>query len=106
MARDVTTAGSPSSSWVSNVGTGGVKPAAVTDSLAAPPRAVSDNVASTAPVAVIGSDHTTPQANAVLVTAPNVPRAVRHVAPLRVIRSSSNDVEHPTAAASNAFAVD
>src|ERR1700754_2919310 len=84
----------------------GARPAAAMDSLAATPRVPSDNTESAAPVVATGTIQATPQADAALVTAPNVASAVKQIAPQRVTRSSRVETAHATAAASNALAVD
>ena len=50
--------------------------------------------------------HATPQAEAALVNAVSVARAVKQVAPQPVMRNNRIDVEHAAAAASNEFGVD
>ena len=84
----------------------GAKPATAMDNLAATPRAPRASTESAAPVVDTGNVQATPQAEAALVNAVNVARAVKQIAPQRVTRSSRIDVEHATAAASNELAVD
>ena len=84
----------------------GAKPAAAMDNLADTPRAPRDSAESAAPVVATGNVQATPQANAALVKAVNVAKAVKQTAPQRVMRSSRIEIEHATAAASSELAVD
>src|SRR4051812_49828191 len=84
----------------------GARPATAMDNLAAAPRAPTDSVESAAPIVETGNVQATPHADATLVNAVNVGKAVKQIAPQRVTRSSRTDVEHATAAASNALAGD
>src|SRR3954468_317174 len=84
----------------------GARSATAMDNLAAAPRAPTDSVESAAPIVETGNVQATPHADATLVNAVNVAKAVKQIAPQRVTRSSRTDVEHATAAASNALAGD
>src|SRR5262249_22177158 len=65
-----------------------------------------DVVASTAPTVVTGRVHATPHAEDAAVRPADVASAIKQIAPPRVKRSSSSDIEHATDAASMEFAVD
>src|SRR5215213_6213593 len=84
----------------------GAKPAAAIDNRAAVPRMPRESAERVAPVVEMGSVQATPQAKAAPVKDVDVASAVRQIAPQRLTRSISVDIEQAAAAASNELAVD
>src|SRR6478752_4452140 len=97
--------GSSSAPW-SEPGMAGAEPANAMDNLAPAPSAPKASTVSAAPVVDAGNVHATPQAEAALVYALSVARAVKQIAPQPVMRNNRIDVEHAAAAARKELGVD